>query len=126
MTRRVGAWAPAILWAAVLYLLSSRSSLPIPGIPGIDKVGHFFAYLILGFLCARATSRLAVSPLFAVAAGWVYGALDEFHQSFVPGRDSSAGDWLADAVGVAVGVSLFLLFHRVNSRTSLGGPAPDQ
>lgn len=112
MTRWVGAWVPAAAWAAVLYLLSSRSSLPMPRVEGIDKIGHFFAYLILGFLSARATKRLDRSALLAIAVGWMYGVLDEFHQSTVPGRIPSFADWIADAAGVVIGVSLYLLLRR--------------
>ena len=35
------------------------------------------------------------------------GALDELHQSLVPGRSAELGDWLADAVGVALGSFAF-------------------
>jgi len=34
-------------------------------------------------------------------------ALDEWHQSFVPGRDASVGDFLLDLVGIG-GMLLFL------------------
>ena len=121
MTRWVGAWAPAAVWAAVLYLLSSRSSLPMPRVEGIDKVGHFFASLILGFLSARATKRLDTSALLAIAVGWTYGVVDEFHQSAVPGRVPSFADWIADAAGVVIGVSLYLLLRRAADQ---GVPAP--
>jgi VanZ family protein len=39
-----------------------------------------------------------------------YGALDEWHQSFVPGRELSAGDWVADSTGVMLGLLLFSSF----------------
>jgi VanZ family protein len=32
-----------------------------------------------------------------------YGAIDEFHQSFVPGRSSTVADGIADAAGAALG-----------------------
>jgi VanZ family protein len=121
VTRWVGAWAPAAAWAAVLYLLSARTSLPMPRVEGIDKVGHFFAYLILGFLSARASKRLDTSPFLAIAVGWMYGVVDELHQSTVPGRVPSFADWIADAAGVVIGVSLYLLLRRA---ADPGIPAP--
>jgi len=53
-----------------------------------------------------------------ILVGAAYGALDEWHQSLVPGRDPSVGDWVADAVGVVLG---FLLF-----RSYLGRPDSDR
>jgi VanZ family protein len=50
-----------------------------------------------------------------------YGALDEWHQSFVPGRDANLGDWMADVVGVMLGLMLFARFHS----SSREGPSHD-
>ena len=36
--------------------------------------------------------------------------VDEVHQSFVPGRDASVYDWLADTLGAGFGVLVFALF----------------
>jgi VanZ family protein len=33
----------------------------------------------------------------------LYGASDEWHQSFVPGRYPAVSDWLADAAGIVIG-----------------------
>jgi len=40
--------------------------------------------------------------------GAAVGALDELHQSFVPGRHSCIEDVAADVVGVAIGLALYL------------------
>ncbi len=116
MIRWVAAWGPAAAWAAFLFLLSSRSTLPVDLDSGLDKVAHFSAYLVLGFLLARGANSIGVSTLVAIVVGWGYGALDEFHQASVPGRLPSVGDWVADALGTAVGVGLFLLILRARSR----------
>jgi VanZ family protein len=42
----------------------------------------------------------------------VLGTLDEFHQYFVPGRQSDVLDLLADAVGIALGVLAFIVIAR--------------
>jgi VanZ family protein len=93
-----------------IFFLSHQpnDTLPIPVIYGLDKCLHFIAY-----------GTLAASVVFAVS-GWrlgvyrrktwlliflfctVYGMLDEFHQSFVPGRMVSFYDVLADATGAVV------------------------
>jgi VanZ family protein len=58
----------------------------------------------------RAIAAAAWSGVTAGAAGraWIvsafYGVTDEYHQSFVAGRTSSAIDWIADAAGAAAAV----------------------
>jgi VanZ family protein len=116
------AWGPAAVWAAVLFAVSSRPTLPVDLSSGLDKVAHFGAYLVLGFLSAYATRRLGINLVIAIAIGWAYGVIDEMHQSAVPGRDPSAGDWLADAAGTVSGVALYLLLLRARNRS---GPTPD-
>ena len=122
MTRWLVSWGPAAVWAAVLFAVSSRPTLPVDLSSGLDKVAHFGAYLILGFLSAHATGRLGISFVLAVALGWGYGIIDELHQSAVPGRDASVADWLADAAGTVSGVTLYLLLLRARTRS---GTAPD-
>jgi len=49
----------------------------------------------------RSGSRLA--SYLMVGLGVLYGVLDEWHQSFVPGRVVSVADWAADIIGVVLG-----------------------
>jgi len=113
LTQALLAWGPAVTWAAVLFLLSEAQGASSPTwIPAGDKVAHFGLYAVLGGTLAWAGFRgrlQAAGPLLGL--GMLYGALDEMHQGFVPGRDPSLGDWIADAVGVMVGflVLRFLL-----------------
>lgn len=100
MRRFLVRWGPAVLWAAAIFLLSSRSTVPAPRVVGFDKVMHFGAYAVLGFLLARGRLSFAVTALLGLA----YGASDEIHQMFVPGRFPSVLDWVADALGVLAGI----------------------
>ncbi len=116
---RVLGWGPAALWAAVLFLLSELQDgddgllgvLPA----GADKLVHGGLYLVLGLFLAWGKTRtgFAGPAILLLIMGAAYGALDEWHQSFVPGRDVSAGDWMADTAGVALGL---LLFSSLRSR----------
>ena len=118
-------WGLAALWAAVLFLLSELqgSSVGLPG--GADKLVHGGLYLILGLALAWGKARTGfagpVIVLFIIGAG--YGALDEWHQSFVPGRDVSVGDWMANGVGVMLGL---LLFSSFGSRFRDDGRSPSE
>jgi VanZ family protein len=106
-------WLPAVIQASLIFYLSSQSNPPGVDL-GPDYVLHSLGYLILGGAISWGMSgglRLVLSRshlLLCWLLGVVYGGLDEFHQSFVPGRDPSFSDLAADAVGSAVGVLLFL------------------
>jgi len=82
-----------------------------------DKVVHLGLYAVLGLALAWAGRESGWNrPFLLLALGFGYGVLDEWHQSFVPGRDPSFGDLLADGVGVALGVLLGgLLLARTRS-----------
>ena len=82
-----------------------------PDIPGFDKIVHFSVYGLLATLVCRQGRgwRAAGWSLVVVSA---YGASDEWHQSFVPGRATELADWIADTTGAAVGVALYVGWGR--------------
>jgi VanZ family protein len=81
------------------------------------KLGHLTAYAVLG-LCwylplSRRLGGWCRRPALVVMALCVaYAALDEWHQSFVPGRTASPGDVLIDGVGAALAQMALLRKHR--------------
>lgn len=99
-------WAPAVAFMALIFVVSSMSAPPAPRQVS-DKLEHFLAYGLLALLVLRATAggRWSGVSRSAIAAAWIvavlYGASDEFHQSFVPGRSPDAADLVADALGAA-------------------------
>ena len=107
---------------ALIFCLSSLSE-PLKSLPDIDwgpidKVYHLAQYAVLGVLLGRASVHTL--PRFFPVSTWiialsiavVYGASDEWHQSFVPGRYPTISDWIVDAVGGAVGVLIVYLRRR--------------
>ena len=58
-----------------------------------------------GFGVQRLGGRVSVW-LLVVAICLAVGAIDEYHQRFVPGRDSSLLDFAADIAGTFCGASL--------------------
>jgi VanZ family protein len=101
-------WAPAVLWAALIFYLSSQSHLPEPPAGLTDKHAHVAAYAVLAATMVwgftdRAPRRISWTIVaIVVVLCTLSGVSDEFHQSFVPGRDVSGLDLIADATGAAI------------------------
>ena len=108
----------AFLWMAALYYLSDQPSLPAPELfPHQDKFIHATAYAILAALLLlsmplRTPGFTRRQALTATLLASLYGLSDEFHQSFVPGRDADAFDWLADTSGALVSSLLLVWLTR--------------
>ena len=112
-------WGPVLFWMGVIFLLSSYSFhdnwFQRSQKMHADWGAHIVEYSFLGFLLARALWRhslfwrnsgkvMAAVLLICIA----YAASDEFHQRFVPGRDSSVYDAIADAIGAAIGACIWI------------------
>jgi len=140
-------WWPALAWAAIISVLSTGSFtsdntahfivpflhwlLPRASHQTIEflhhlirKCAHFTEYFILSLLIFRGIRsgekgwhlRWALTTVLIVAG---YAALDEFHQSFVPGRQAAVGDVLIDASGgiaAQLVASLVVLFGGVRQQ----------
>ena len=110
-------WAALICWAAaILYLSSLRpDELPDEAFLFWDKVNHFTAFAVGGWLAAVALrTSLPRTPgvrivVFAVILIPAFGALDEALQTITPGRTGAdASDWTADVLGASTGALLSL------------------
>jgi len=111
-------WLPALFWAGLIFFLSAQSHLPQvgPDFPNKDKVEHFVFYMILWFcilLPLRYGHRfsLAKAIVLAFLITSAYGASDEFHQRFVPGRDCDVLDWAADTFGGFIAASAYWVYE---------------
>lgn len=105
-------WLPVLLWMGVIFIGSSIGNMPKVGGRATDAVVHRTAHLIefamLGWLVLRAvgdnraiTRRELVIALIVIV---LYGASDEFHQRFTPGRSSELSAVLFDAAGGLIGM----------------------
>lgn len=101
----------AALWGGFLFLLTSwpnPPTIPAGGIP-LDKLTHFFLYAVEAFLLSRAIAwpgkpGFAGSRFLAVVLIMaLWGAIDEVHQEWIPGRMMDSADLAADVFGAAVG-----------------------
>jgi len=114
-------WMGVLVWGAVLFMLSADSAPPSgPTFPFKDKVLHCLYFsggafcLLLAFFgkevpVGKAARFVIGGMLFAA----ITGALDEYHQTFTPGRSGNdPWDWLADVMGGLLGAWIALRFLR--------------
>ena len=110
-------WWPTLALAALIWWLSSRSQpLGVPLTHPLDWILHFASYAALGYCAGRATGSFAVAW---VLAAW-FGAFDEVHQAFVPGREAGITDWWFDLLGAALGSYLATLKLRRSRQRESG------
>ncbi len=114
---------PCILCMAVIFKLSSLTYMDLKDFPQIwDKLAHCMEYAALAGCYAMVWSRaewsrrqwlrVLVVTMLCVA----YGCTDEYHQSFVEGRDCSALDLVADLCGGLLGGTVYAVITRILNR----------
>ncbi len=93
--------APALV-AAAIFVGSHQPASGLPSLAGIDKLLHSAVHALCGWTLLPPVAR----PWLALLIASAYGVSDELHQAFVPGREPSVADWIADSLGGAAGVWL--------------------
>ena len=110
-------WVPAGVYA---ILISSLSHLSHP--PGGDSAPYYLLHFIEYGLFA-VTVLIGITRMFKAELGLkqmvitllivvIYAAIDEYHQTFIPRRDGSLRDWISDAVGAFVFVSVIWFLQK--------------
>jgi VanZ family protein len=121
-------WLLVLIWLEVIFLLSSIPSAYLPPTPSdlwnflAHRTAHFGEYSVLGVLVIRAYSykkaRIgAITILFLSIFIFLAGSFDEWHQSFVPGRNCQLSDAIFDTLCGALGMFIYLMWlKRVKGR----------
>jgi VanZ family protein len=135
------AWLPAILWAVVIFSMSTDTFSSehtasfiepilrwiVPTLTGeefelihhvIRKIAHFAEYFVFCLLLYRGmgTGRKGWRWTWGLGALFVaagYSALDEIHQAFVASRTASPYDSLLDSVGAFFAIAALWLWFRM-------------
>lgn len=90
----------------------------------VRKSAHFFNYMVLGLLIIGALANETVDDKKAFRIGFLLcvliSSLDEFYQSFIPGRGPGVMDVLIDMTGALAGMLLcqIILKYRKKLLTS--------
>jgi VanZ family protein len=119
---RIAAFAPPLALMGLIYFLSAQPDLN-SGLGLVDEIGrklvHMAEYGLLWWLWSRAFGFRR--PVLAAVITLAYAATDEFHQTFVHGRNGSPIDWGIDAAGVALAWALTTAWARSGQRSVVGG-----
>lgn len=142
--RRLARWLPAAGWYAVIWALSAQtgaesqsvsdgvlelvgydiknSPVTLSGLLSflVRKGAHMAAFFVLTALLVLALWPLIKKPALrgglALALCAALAGLDEFHQTFVPGRSGTLRDVLVDLLGGVCFLLLWALVHFIRSR----------
>ncbi len=107
-------WLPPLAWMGLIFFLSAQPDLPHAPSSLLDlllkKTAHAFVYGVLTWLYLRAMSAgRGRSPsdrlrLISLALALLYAASDEYHQTFVPGRNGQWPDVVVDGIGGVIAI----------------------
>lgn len=108
----------ALGWMALIFYLSGIPNAKLPqGPDGTDKLIHMAVYgllalFYLGAMKPASDGRHSLrQTVLAAMLATLYGATDEWHQSFVPTRSADVWDLVADAVGAVIAVTVVAWLH---------------
>ena len=121
---------PALLWALLIYSLSTADPAQLPQIQffSADKIGHLLFYAVLAAWLFWAMERAAwqsakALPIWALLLGAAiaatYGAALEWVQAFLPHRSFDYADMLANCVGAALAIAGYLFFRAKAPRKKI-------
>ena len=109
-TRRQVFW-PALLTAVITWESISSVTSVGPEWLSLDKLAHFAVFGLLATAVARidrVNDWPLIGALWAVVLVSVYGLGTELLQGLTPTRSMEFADWVADTLGAAVAVPVYL------------------
>jgi VanZ family protein len=117
--RKLLFFVPAILYYALIFVLSSLRVKGQVSLPFLDKGLHLVEFALFGFLLSLGFFlsfgfSLRAKFVLTLASGILLGCLDELHQYFVPERSFEVLDMVADSIGILIGLIAFYYLSRTN------------
>ena len=114
-SKKIKLWLPVFIWAGVIFSFASMSINQSESFSWIDfvikKSAHVTEYAILYWLLFRAmsqnnkdASRKVFIKVFVLTV--LYALSDEWHQTFVPGREGTLRDVGFDTIGALISLNL--------------------
>lgn len=114
MSPKVKNWILVFIWAGFIFFLSHqpflKSDLPDQWDFALRKIAHLTEYAILAWLLIRALKEHQLSKqqvlILAISLSVLYAISDEYHQTFILGREGTFRDVLIDSFGIFLGAWL--------------------
>jgi VanZ family protein len=124
MVKCLARWMAVAFWVGMIFAFSATPSLASPFEPVADfslrKLAHLMVFAVLTVLLYRAFRLHMARPthawLLAMFVAVLYACSDEWHQTFVPGREGTVRDLVIDSVGV---VGVWVLASRTRIKEML-------
>lgn len=119
----ITSWLITIIIAIIIFYLSSNP-LPIGSTQTTNIFSilyHFIAFFFLALFLLISLVQGKINKtllLTGIILAILYGASDEFHQSFVPGRNSSFKDILTNSAGILLSGTIYSL-HCLRNNNKL-------
>lgn len=119
--KKISLWLPPILWILIIFNFSSGSIPKASPVYwqdfAIKKIGHILLFGILATLIYRGLIGENVerkrSGIISVIISTLYGASDEFHQSFIQGREARIRDIIFDSLGATL--FIYIIYNFLQS-----------
>ena len=108
MKKKAYKWFLVIVWASFIFFLSHQPGLE-SGLAAqwdffLRKLAHISEYTILTLLLINALKEQGLSRkkilLLAISLAFFYAISDEYHQTFILGRNGTFRDVLIDSSGI--------------------------
>ena len=116
-------YIPLFAYWSLMLILTSLPGDSLPSVEVSDKLSHLLAYFGLGFLLnlwfrLQEKNQWVKSKhnILAYIVLMIYGAIDEIHQYFIPGRYCEFLDWIANIVGGLLGIVVVNLLIKIDEK----------
>lgn len=113
-------WIPVIIWAGVIFTLSSIPDLE-SGLKQdfiLRKIAHILEFAILTFLIFRGLKQENLNikkiAIYSIIFAIFYALTDEYHQAFILGREGSLKDVGIDSIGILIAGLIWYYKKRGN------------
>ena len=117
-----------LLIAIEIFYISSLKFAPGKGGPGLISITYHFCvfFLFTTFLLStiKGTKKIKATHLLLVwIVSFAYSFLDEFHQSFVPGRVAGVEDLIINGSGILFATIIYVFKEKSNSKSEQNLPS---
>mgnify|MGYP001606221535 CR=1 FL=1 len=116
-------WLPVVVWMGVIFIFSSIPNLKTDLKEDflLRKIAHMLEFAILTFLFFRALSKENLNIkkiiIYSIIFALFYALTDEYHQTFIQGRQGALRDVGIDSIGILIaGLLCYIKDRRLKNK----------